>query len=165
MWKIIKINKKELGLFKSDFFRKIDKDLTIYIPKIQLFKNFKKKLYKHEVNILGDYIFCYRKKFEEKTFMTLLKNFKGLSDILVEGAKGQNEISNFIERCKKSEDENGYLTQKFFELNIKKNYKFLNGPFSEKIFKIINLQKNKIDILMGNLKINIKNKNFIYRSI
>ena len=33
--------------------------------------------------------------------------------------------------------------------------------FQKKIFKIINLQKNKIDILMGNLKINIKNKNFI----
>ena len=165
MWKIIKINKKELGLFKSDFVKKIDNDLKIYIPKIQLFKNFKNKLIKREINILGDYIFCYHKKFEEKTFMTFLKNFKGLSDILIEGVKGQDEILNFIKKCKKSEDENGYLTQEFFELNIKKNYKFLNGPFSEKIFKIINLQKNKLKVLIGNIKTTIKKKEFLFNPI
>ena len=45
---------------------------------------------------------------------------------------------------------------------IDKYYKFSSGPFTDKIFKIIELQKNKIDILMGNIKTKIKKKEFLF---
>ena len=40
-----------------------------------------------------------------------------------------------------------------------------HGPFTEKIFQIINLQKNKIRILMGNIKTTINNKDFLFSPI
>ena len=50
-------------------------------------------------------------------------------------------------------------------MNINSNYKFLTGPFAEKIFKIISLQKNKINILMGNLKTTIDKKEFFFNPV
>ena len=61
--------------------------------------------------------------------------------------------------CKSSEKD-GYLSYNFYKLNLNGKYKFTTGPFVEKIFQIINMQKNKIDILMGNLKTTIKKKSF-----
>ena len=58
------------------------------------------------------------------------------------------------------ENENGYLSQNFYDLQINSKYRFSTGPFVEKIFEIINFQKNKIEILVGNIKTTIKDKNF-----
>ncbi len=165
MWKVLKIKKRELGLFKRDFLMKFGSELKIYSPKVMIVKNMKNKLIKKEIDILGDYLFCYHKCFKKKEFSFILKNLKGLKYILTEDGKNQNEIIDFINKCKNAEDKNGFLTQKFFDLNIKKTCRFLNGPFAEKIFEIINLQKNKIDILLGNLKVNIDKSKFIYNSI
>ena len=52
-----------------------------------------------------------------------------------------------------------------YPLDLNKDYQFTSGPFVEKIFKIINLQKNKIDIYIGNLKTTIKNKEFLFKTI
>ena len=72
--------------------------------------------------------------------------------------QSQEEIEKFIKKCKESENTKGYLSQSFFQLCKNSNYQFTSGPFSEKIFKIINLQKNKINILLGNIKTTIENK-------
>ena len=77
----------------------------------------------------------------------------------------QAEINDFIKKCKDSENANGYLTENFFELNTNKSYKFSSGPFVEKIFKIIDLQKNKINILLGNIKTTINRKKLIIRPV
>ena len=53
----------------------------------------------------------------------------------------------------------------FFDLDLNKRYKFLSGPFSEKIFKIINLQKSNIRVLMGNIKTTIKRKEFLFTPV
>ena len=37
----------------------------------------------------------------------------------------------------------------------------MNGPFTDKIFDIINIQKNNISILIGNLKTTIKREKFL----
>ena len=66
-------------------------------------------------------------EFQKKIFWILFKNVKNL----------KIEMDMYLQ---------------FYEMNINSNYKFLTGPFAEKIFKIISLQKNKINILMGNLK-------------
>ena len=43
-----------------------------------------------------------------------------------------------------NENDEGYLSTNFLQLNIKSKYKFTSGPFTEKIFEIINLQKKRL---------------------
>ena len=71
-------------------------------------------------------------------------------------------LKKFINECQKSENKDGYLTSSFFSLIKNKNYIFKSGPFSEKIFSVINLQKNKIDLLLGNLKTRINKKKLLF---
>lgn len=162
MWTIIKIDKKKLFLLKKDIKTKFGNDAEIYIPKILIEKFNKNKLQKKEFNLLGDYLFCYHKSFIEDGFQARLKYTKGVK-YLLEGFKiSQNEIKKFIMRCKNLENEKGFIKQSFYDLNINRYYKFSSGPFTDKIFKIIELQKNKIDILMGNLKTKINKKEFLF---
>ena len=64
-----------------------------------------------------------------------------------------------------SENKNGHLSQRFFELYINSKYKFTSGPFVERIFKIIGLQKNKINILLGNIKTTINKEEFLFNPL
>ena len=68
-------------------------------------------------------------------------------------------------RNAKESENNGYLSTNFLKLKINKDYKFASGPFAETIFKIINLQKNKIDILMGNIKTTINRQKFLINPV
>ena len=77
----------------------------------------------------------------------------------------QKDIKEFIEKCKKMENPKGYISHSLFEVNLNSKYKFFTGPFTEKIFKIINFKKNKIDILIGNLKTTINKKEYIFKPI
>ena len=52
-----------------------------------------------------------------------------------------------------------------FKHEINKIYKFASGPFTQKIFKIINLNKEKIDVLIGNLKTRINRKEFLFKPV
>ena len=74
-------------------------------------------------------------------------------------------ISKFIDKCKNFEDENGFLNSEFYDLKINQNYQFFSGPFSNTIFKIIELQKTKINIMIGNLKTTIKTKEYLFKPI
>ena len=67
-----------------------------------------------------------------------------------------------IEKCKESECEKGFLSREFFDLNINTKYRFSSGPFTDKIFHIIDLQKNRIKILIGNVKTTIKRNQFLF---
>ena len=61
-----------------------------------------------------------------------------------------------------SEDSKGYISEEFYELKINSDYKFFSGPFANFIFKIVELQKNKINVVVGNLKTTIKKGNFYF---
>ena len=74
-------------------------------------------------------------------------------------------IMDFINKCKDSENKDGFLSYKFYNLKLNKPYKFFSGPFTNKIFKIIELQKNKIHILMGNLKTTVKKEDFLIQPV
>ena len=91
-----------------------------------------------------------------------MKFTKGLKYFLSGFSQSQKDIEKFIHKCKESENKYGYLTQSFYEICKNTNYRFSSGPFTEKIFKIINLQKNKIDILLGNIKITTDKKEFSF---
>ena len=49
---------------------------------------------------------------------------------------------------------------------ISKKAKFISGPFTNMIFEILEKQKNKLKILIGNIETTIPNKtNYLYRPI
>ena len=77
----------------------------------------------------------------------------------------QEEIINFINKLKKIENENGFITQPVFEIEINKFYKFDSGSFASKIFKVLSLNKNNLRIIMGNLKSTINRKKFNFSSL
>ena len=74
-------------------------------------------------------------------------------------------MKKFIERCKNLENERGIITQNLFELNINSKFKFNSGPFIDKIFKIVNFEKNKINILIGDIKTTINKKEFLFNPL
>lgn len=145
--------------------KKIGKDYKIYLPKfcIQEFK--KKKLINYEVNLLNDYMFCFHPKLELKKNLNELKFTRGLKCVLDNFKNSQKEIKDFINRCKEFENEKGYLSKNFLETEIYKSYKFTSGPFTDTIFKIISLNKNKIKVLIGDIKTTINKGNYLYSSI
>ena len=50
-------------------------------------------------------------------------------------------------------------------MELKRSYKFISGPFIEKIFTIIKIQQSKIDILIGDLKTSVKKQEFLFSPI
>ncbi len=165
MWTIIKFEKKGYSFLKSDLEKRLGADCKFYVPKL-LFKRYKKnKLIKKEFNLLGDYLFCFSEKFSDKKILMTINYARGLKYILQGFNQSQNEISKFIEKCKVSEDSEGYISEQFYDLKINSNYKFFSGPFTNSIFKIIQLQKNKIKILMGKFKTTVNKKEFLFQPI
>ena len=162
MWTIIKFDKKNYNFFKTELKNKLSCDYVLYCPKILIHKYKNQKLIKKEYNILGDYIFCYDKNLKNKETLSKLKFIRGLKYILSGFSTSQEEIVQFIKKCKEFENSNGYITQSFFSLQENSRYKFASGPFINKIFQIINIQQNKIKILMGDLKTTITKKEFLF---
>lgn len=165
MWTVLKIDKKKINLFKEDFKKKLDENFIIYSPKI-IIQNFKNnKLVDKEIDLLGSYLFCFHKEFTNPITLNKLKFIRGVKYFLNGFSQSQNEISDFINKCKHSENQKGYISTSFLNLKTNNSYKFVSGPFTNKIFKIINLQKNKIDILMGNIRTTINKKELLVKPI
>ena len=115
--------------------------------------------------MLGDYIFCYNKNFSKKNSYEKIKFSRGLKYILSGCFLFQNDIRRFIKLCKNHENKSGYVETDFLNLTQNKKYKFLSGPFTNKIFEVIGIQKNKIDVLIGKFKTSLIKKDFLYRPI
>ena len=165
MWSVLKINKKEIEFLKQDFKKKLGNDIIFYNPKIIIQKYKKNKLFSKEYSLLGDYIFCYQEKFKSNKFLDLIKFSRGLKYFLKSTNADQNELQNFINKCKKSEDKNGNLTNQFFDYSINSNYKFKSGPMTDKLFRIIEIHKNKLKILLGGYKTTINKKDYLFYSV
>ncbi len=162
MWAVIKFDRKYFNLLKYDLEKRFGKDFEIYRPKIAIQKYYKNKLVDKEIDILGDYLFLYHKNLNKYSFINELKYIKGLK-YLLDGYIGfQDEIIEFIKKCRNCENKKGLISEGMFEINIFSNYKFSSGPFVGKIFKIINIQKDKMNILMGNLKTKVRKKEFLF---
>jgi len=161
MWSVIKFDKKNYHLLKEDLKKKIGNNCIIYRPKIliQKFKN--NKLIKKEINLLGDYVFCYNNEFSKKEILNKIKYLRGVKYLLEGYLKSQEEIQSFIHKCKNMENENGFITQTSFETKINNYYKFSSGPFTQQFFKIISIQKNKLKILMGNCKTIVDKRDYL----
>ena len=165
MWSILKCNLKEKELLKQDFQKILGKSFKMYSPKIIFQKYKKNKLISKEYKLLGEYIFCYHDMFKDKKTLNLLKNSRGLKFFLNGFANSQNDINKFISLCKSNEDKNGYINQKFFESKLNSEYIFKSGPFTENIFKILEIQKNKFKIMMGKFTTLISKDKYIFKPV
>ena len=166
MWIVAKIRNKELNTFKNNLINKLGKEIKFYYPKIEYQKFIKNKLRKFEKILLENYIFCYHAKFNKANSLNEIRFIKGLEYFLSGHNQNQKEIIQFINHCKVFENEEGYLTASFFKSMIKTKARFVSGPLTNMIFEILEKQKNKIKILMGNIVTIIPDKkNYLYQPI
>ena len=165
MWTVIKFEPKKLELMKRDIVNKLTGKTEYYIPKIQIQYYSKNKLVNKEVNLLGDYLFCYNPLLSENNRVNSIKFSRGLKYVLSGYSFLQNDIRKFINLCKNYENKNGFVSLDFIKLIKNTKYQFISGPFANKIFEVVNLQRNKIDILIGKFKTSLKRKNFLFRPI
>ena len=156
-WIVARCKNNEVETFKKSLNDFLGDTVEYYQPKILYEKFLKNKPYPKKINkfILGNYLFCNSKHFINFSNIQKLKFIKGLQYFLSGAFLNQEDIINFIANCKKNEDENGGLKQEFFSLCFNKNYKFLTGPFKNKLFKIISEQNKKLLILLNNKKITL----------
>ena len=163
MWIVLKYRKREFSFLRQDF-RKILGDLPlIFRPKLKYQKFIKNRLCSLEKDILDDYLICYHVQFKNNKIMAILKNLRGLKYLLANPKTNQKEIVNFINYCKKNQDENGYIKQSFFEFSNMSKGKFLSGPFANMMFSVIENKKNKLKVLVGKVTTTItKNSNYLY---
>ena len=114
--------KKKLNFLKKILKKRLGADFKIYIPKfsIQKYRGNKKKI--KECNLLDDYLFCFHKRFKDPNVKNILRFSRGLKYFLTGTTDSQNEINEFIKKCKESEDKSGYITKNFFDLYINSNY-------------------------------------------
>lgn len=161
MWAIIKVDSKNINILSNELRKKLGSNLKIYSPKIY-FENYKnKKIIKKSLNLLGDYVFCFHEELKNYKIIDRIKFTKGLKYFLYGYLESQNEIIDFIKKCKNAENKNGFLTKDFYDLEINKTYKLNSGPFANKILKLIEIQKNRIKFLFNKVEIKIENKDFL----
>ena len=164
MWVVAKYDRKKTNFFIEDLKKKLKNDVVIYNPRVKVEKFHKKKIISKEFNILGDYIFCYNPKFKNQKILSALKFTKGLKYFLNGFYKSQKELKEFINKCKKSEDKNGFISADFFDIEINKKYIFNNGPLTNLIFQVLEVQKTKFKILMSD-KIATIRKGFLFSTL
>ena len=158
MWIVLKYKKKNLHLLKENLAKRIDDKIKFYIPKIKFTKKIKSIEKNCEYNILFNYIFCFSRKFKDSQSLKMLKYLQGLDQCLSGCLKDQLQILDFISLCKKNETLDGGLSNKFFlDLKINKA-KFLNGPFANFIFEVLERNKKQLKILLNNKTIFIENR-------
>tara|TARA_Y100000590_G_scaffold91223_1_gene102896 strand:+ start:480 stop:986 length:507 start_codon:yes stop_codon:yes gene_type:complete len=162
MWLIAKVKNKERDLFKKELVKNTNGQAFFFEPKIRTYKKKNKTLSRY---LLDEYIFCESDLFKNKFEVNKFKFTLGLDYFLISSLTFQNQVKNFILKCKKYQDSDGFITNKFFIELEKKNFKFVSGPFLNFLFKIIYYKKNKFLIEVNNKKIffnnNESNYNFV----
>jgi|TARA_B100001094_G_C18102647_1_gene756643 hypothetical protein len=165
MWLIVKFEKGKLNFFQNELKKKLNTEIDYYYPKLKIKVHSSFKMYFKEINLMNDYIFVYSEKFANLSVVENLKFLKGLKYFLKGSNNSQLEISNFINKCKKTEDKDGYITRSLYDLILNTDYKFTNGPFANTIFKLLKIEKKKIEIIMGNIKTKIDKNKFLISPI
>ena len=128
------------------------------MPKICTHIKKGEKVFQKNHYILGNYILVHDTSFNDQSILNKVKYLKGV-EYIVKGFKfNQLEIAEFVKRCKNNEDEQGYLSQNFFNIKIGKELKFSSGPFMNFISELIKEQKNKLQVLVGKYTISINKK-------
>ena len=160
MWTVVKIKKNyNVQNFKSNLKNLFLVCPEIYSPKILQQEIRGNKFYKKSNYILGNYLLIFHEKLKDEFFSNRLSFVKGV-DIVLKGFElSQKEIKFFVEKCKKNENEDGYLVQDFFINNLNDKIRFCSGPFVNFAINLIEIQKSKVSVLAGKYKILVNKKN------
>lgn len=166
MWTVAMINHLETETFKSQLKKQLGLDIQFYNPQICIKKINKQKLTNKSRPILNNYIFCYHQKFGDESIVNQITNVKGLNYFLKSYKFNQKEIETFINNCKSFEDKNGFISPNFFKDFLSNKAKFISGPFTNLFFDIIEKQKGKMRIMLGNFAIAISDKSkYLYQPV
>ena len=160
MWTVVKIKKNyKINNLKINLKKVLMSNPKLYSPKIlqQTIKG--NKFYHKNYYILGNYLLIFHEKLEDKFYLNKLNFVKGIDVVLKGFEYSQKEINFFVEKCKKNENNKGYLVQDFFINNLNDKIKFCSGPFVKFAINLIEVQRNKISVLAGKYKILINRKN------
>ena len=165
MWIVIKFDINKINSLTYDLKRKVGNDINLFMPKIKIQKLKNYKIFSKELYLLGSYIFCYHPNFKNSSILNSLKYIRGLKYILKDFLSSQNDIKEFVLKCKIHENAEGYIKQSFFEIDKKNDFKFLSGPFTNLIFKVISEQKSSLNILLGNFKTTVSKEKYLFRTV
>ena len=165
MWAILKIDENYLNLFKNDFKKVIGSEIEIYSPKYLIQNISKNKLKFKEIKLLGNYFFCFHKRFKNSNFFNHIKYIKGFNSSVPGYIETQTEIIKFINSCKNSENNKGYVQNNFFNIKIENNYKLKTSVFTNRAFEIMKFHKNRIEMMIGNLKVSAKKKDLLAQPV
>mgnify|MGYP001353767948 CR=1 FL=1 len=160
MWIILTHKKNELNILFKSLKQKLNDNVSFYQPKVKTssFKN--NKIINKSKPLLNDYIFCFSTSFNLSRNLNNIINSKGLKSLVGDSLGSQKEIVDFINLCKKIEDEDGHVKQNMI-LDIVQDeyYKFTSGPFANLIFKLIQKNKKDLRVLIGKVTTTIDIKN------
>ena len=164
MWIIIKFKQNQFYTLKQEFKKKLEIEPNFFFPKLKLQKIKKNRLISYVSPLLGDYIFCFHPKFSNENILRNVNYLKGVKFLLNGFRNYQKDIPNFIKRCRSSEDENGYIKQTFFNFVAIDRIKFLSGPFTNIIFKIMKRQKDSMKVSDGNVNISFPTERYLFEA-
>ena len=166
MWIVVKYKLNEFGLLRKELKNKLGEDTIIYRPKI-VYRNFTKTklLTKNLIFLEITFFFVSIKKFEDQLTLKNLNFLRGLKYILNGFRFSQIDISDFIKKCKNLENDKGLISKNIYELSFNKLYKFLNGPFNNKIFKILQINKNFLNISIGEINATVNRDKLLFSPI
>ena len=166
MWIVVKFKKEKIQSLKLEILRKFGGKLDFYIPKIEIEKTINNKLKKKTLKyITNDYLFCKISPCSLKEVLLTIKYTKGVKYILNHFHCSQKEIERFIKKCKFHENEDGNLKSSFFEIVEKSNIQFLNGPFLNRIMKIVENNKKIMKVSLNNLNLSVKKNNNLFQTV
>ena len=165
MWTVLKFDKKKIKDLKAIFQKKLGSSPVFYIPKIKIQRFFKNQAKDYEFDVLGNYAFCYHEKIADAKIYPLLNNTIGLKYFLGGFSFCQDQITDFIKKCKSHEDKSGFLTQSFFQIKNNSDFQFISGPFNNFFFQLIEERKKKYVITLNSFKINISKDKTLFRTV
>ena len=165
MWIIIKFKPNQFHALEKEFKKKLEIEPKFFFPKLNLQRIKKNKLISYASPLLGDYIFCFHPKFNNENILRYVNHFRGVKFLLNGFKNYQKDILNFIDRCKKCEDENGYIKQTFFNFVAVEKIKFLSGPFTNIIFKVLKRQKDSMQVFDGNVNVSFSAERYLFEAV
>jgi transcription antitermination factor NusG len=167
MWVVGKIKQFQLEKIKNNLKEKEKNGckIDIYAPRFVFTRKVKNKFIKIENNLLDNYVFFNLNFNNFDIASKSLKFTKGLSYILNNFKSDQETIKKFIKNCKNFEDERGFIKPSFFSIIKNSRAKFLNGPFSNFVFEVIEKKEKEMNILLGSLKVRVPYERFYLKNI
>ncbi len=159
MWIVLKIKKySELNIIRKSLTDLFGSSPKLCNPKVKTISVNSKINTNKDTFLLERYILIYHNKLSNQFYLNKISYMRGI-DYCLHGFKGcQNEIYKFAQKCEKNQDTSGYVNSDFFNLSEGMNIKFSKGPFVNFVSKIVEIQKKKLKMLVGNYSIYLEKK-------